>query len=262
MTELIPVKRPDSTGKMVTRWVRADGSPASGASIPGPRPVAGEAETLATAATMTAMDSLLRVLGERKWSFATPLIKNLSMMPDSLGQHLIEEMDTNESFANVSEVAKSVDKVYGLFSTIPMSRRATVLRNMMSVFPSEDMIPGGRNSHLVAFGRGVFGDVGGYNSARLFSEEESRVYASVAAITATIFGKPDSREFSRDEMGIAGFNDMNGRVGLRNSESVRLLLEHPSRIEGVRVELQKRRTLDPEIVRLVIDGGVFRDGAL
>lgn len=265
MTNLVPEQRPDSNGKVVTRWVLPGSGPSSAPSIPAPRSFVDESEDeeLCTPETLRAFHGFLKSRNELGWSYASPLLAHVSLMPDSLADDLMNEMYGNSSFSPLNKVAMAVRQIYDEYSMIAPSRRATVLRNLMSVVPAQDMLQNSTlTENLVDFGRGVFGDVDGYMTDYLFSEDESRVFASVAAVAAHIYGDPDSSYLEVKELHPLGFADVNGRVGLLSRRSVDLLLPHAGKIDVLRDELQKRGTLHPDVVQVVIEGGVFREGSL
>jgi hypothetical protein len=136
--------------------------------------------------------------------------------------------------------------------------RDTVFMNMLSIIPHYGMNDSSDNANIISNSRAVFRAVGGDTKNDLFSQDEVAAYQTAACITNHIFRTPE--ESPHDLTGI-GFSPAEGGFTI-DDDGLELLKQNVDRIDSLREKLMERRTLNPDVIRELVAGGVLGDGTL
>ena len=262
MNELVPEKRADKNGVVITRWVKPGRDSAAG-SRHLPLPPAIPSTLPADNETLNEYAEFFAYYNCADTTYARELHRLVEKMTKPTAERLLNHMYDGGNFGNIWDINGIVRGIYGDQSTVDPQYRDVVLNNFISMVPDYGMLPDSDEEYVLDFSNNLFKDVGGMASTALFSEAQQRAYASVVAIATDIFKSP--KMFSEEEISTAtsrGFDVKNSRIALSDMRGVNLLVDHPDKIDLMREQLLSRKTFVYEVIREMLPAGAVGNGVL
>lgn len=253
MSELVPERRPNKNGVMVTRWVKPDGKAISGKTIPTPVVTSSVPDSV-----IQSLESLVNNFGMEEEKCVPILMRNVKKM----GPHAEAFMDLFEFHAGASDlfydIADVTELVYGPDSLVKEQHRGTVMMNFMSILPPYFDGKDEEGIEAAHFAAVLFRGIDGFKATEPYTDDEKTAYTVAAGVIEYVRPLPGDDQ----DLNSIGFRKQNSRVELLDRRSADLLLENVGDADLIGAELMKRETFHADVVQEIVKHGVLRDGSL
>lgn len=261
MTNLVPVKRAKKNGVMVTKWVKPDAVSSSDSGFPVPSPVS--VSPRASSAMLDEYTEFFAAYDCADTDYARELASCVQKMDQDTAETLLNKMYDGGNFRNIWDISRITCNIYGGSSLVSHAYRDVAMNNFINMVPDYGMLPNSDEEYVLDFTEATFIDVGGLDAHELYTEEQQRVYSSVAAIATHIFKSPMVFEPVDGPMVRGkGFDIVNERIALTDTRGVDLMLARPEHIDILREQMMERGIFSAEVMQEMLASKAVGNGVL